>query len=197
MKEKESYQTQRRTAKTNENKILKALLSHPKTFTELRNEVGLSQTGLSKVLKRLSKSGLIKKVMYSRAYELTSKGKRTVMAIPMMLDSIEEIMSGKHSYRNVIGKYRSGYKGISYDIMHNELGNSKLLGLFENTFEKTLSNFEKDIGKIPDIVENESELEGKIVFAITLDFDDMLKRFKLFKKRKTKDYRFLGMEWEN
>ncbi|MEM3771888.1 MAG: hypothetical protein QXW80_06225 [Candidatus Micrarchaeia archaeon] len=152
MKEKESYQTQKRKAKTNENKILKALLPYSKTITELRGEVGLSQTELSKTLKRLSESRLIQKALYSRAFEFTSKGKRTVKAILMMLNSVEEIMSAKHSYKNVIGKYNSGYKGISYDVMYNYLRNDKLLDLFENTFKKTLSNFEKNVAKIPDNV---------------------------------------------
>ncbi|MEM3431491.1 MAG: winged helix-turn-helix transcriptional regulator [Candidatus Micrarchaeia archaeon] len=152
MKEKESYQTQKSKAKTNENKILKALLPYSKTFTELRSEVGLSQTELSKTLKRLSESRLIQKALYSRAYELISKGKRTVKAILMMLNSVEDIMSAKHSYKNVIGKYNSGYNGISYDVIYNYLRNDKLLDLFENTFKKTLSNFEKNVAKIPDNV---------------------------------------------
>ncbi|MEM3845100.1 MAG: winged helix-turn-helix transcriptional regulator [Candidatus Parvarchaeota archaeon] len=195
----EKFHTQKEIRKKNEDKILLELKESPKRFKDLQNKLNFSPMGLKKILSRLKEEQEIEKVMYQghEAYSLTKKGKRTVEEIPMMLDSIEQIMSDKHSYRNVIGKYSLGYKGISYDVMHNELGNYKLFGLFENTFKETLSNFEKDVGKIPDIVENESELKGKIVFAITLDFDDMIKRFKQFKEGKPKDSRFLRMEWEN
>ena len=106
---KETYKTQRTTATDNENKILKALLPNPKTFTELKNELKISHTGLSKILDRLESTESIKRMEYSKAYELTAKGNKIVKAIPIIQDSIEEILKGKHRYSNEMGKFRLGY----------------------------------------------------------------------------------------
>lgn len=191
---KETYKTQRTTATDNENKILKALLPNPKTFTELKNELKISHTGLSKILDRLESKETIKRMEYSKAYELTAKGQKIVKAIPIILDSIEEILEGKHRYWNKMGKFRLGYKGISFDILNNICVDTKLVSVFESIIEESLKILENKIADIPDIVENESLLNGKLVLAITMDFEDMKKQFL---NRNNKQWKKFAIEWKN
>ena len=191
---KETYKTQRTTATVNENNILKALLPNPKTFTELKNELKISHTGLSKILDRLESKGGIKRVAYSKAYELTVNGKKLVRAIPIIQDSIEEILKGKHRYSNEMGKFRLGYRGINFDVLHDFRVDPKLAQIFENIVRDTFNEVEAKIADIPDIVKDKSVLSGKMVLAITLDFEDMKKQFL---NRNNKRWKKFGIEWKN
>ena len=191
---KETYKTQRTTATVNENNILKALLPNPKTFTELKNELKISHTGLSKILDRLELKGSIKRVEYSKAYELTVNGKKLVRAIPIIQDSIEEILKGKHRYSNEMGKFRLGYRGINFDVLHDFRVDPKLAQIFENIVRDTFNEVEAKIADIPDIVKDKSVLSGKMVLAITLDFEDMKKQFL---NRNNKRWKKFGIEWKN
>lgn len=194
MKEKERYITQRKTAEKNKNMILISLLLHPKTFTELKNEIGLSPTGLSKIIHRLLEAGLIQNVIYSKAYELTKKGTKIVKAIPIIQSSIDQIMDNEHSYRNKIGEYSLGYKGISYDILREGKIRFGLFDLFNKSVEEKLDDVNELIGKIPDIVNDKSELKGKMVLAFTIDFDDMKAQFL---NRHNKTWTMYGINWTN
>ena len=191
---KETYKTQRTTATDNENKILKALLPNPKTFTELKNELKISHTGLSKILDRLESTESIKRMEYSKAYELTAKGNKIVKAIPIIQDSIEEILKGKHRYSNEMGKFRLGYKGINFDILNDIRVDPKLAKIFESIARDTFKELEAKIADIPDIVKDKSVLNGKMVLAITIDFEDMKKQFL---NRNNKQWKKLEIEWKN
>ena len=173
---------------------MKALLPHPKTFTELKNEIGLSPTGLSKILDRLSESKLIQKVIYSKAYELTRKGNKTVEAIPIIRASIDQIMGDKHSYYNEIGKYNLGYSGITYEIAYESKIKFELFDIFNKSVREKLADVNSLIGKIPDIVNDKSDLKGKMVLAFTIDFDDMKEQFL---NRNNKTWLTYGKKWEN
>ncbi len=189
-----TYETQRKTAKNNENRLLKALMQNPKTFTELKEELGISHTGLSEILNRLVTKVEIKRMEYSKAYELTNKGKKIVKAIPIIQDSIESIMDGKHSYSNVIGKYSLGYKGINLDILSEAQVNQGLAITFEKIVTECFEKSENTIADIPNIVNDKSELKGKMVIAITIDFDDMIKQFL---NRNNKTWKKFPFNWEN
>ena len=191
---KESYKTQRNTARDNENRILKALLPYPKTFTELMNQLNISHTGLSKILGRLQTKGQIKKVEYSKAYELTVKGNKTVKAFPIIQDSMESILGGKYNYSNETGKFSLEYKGINLDILSDVQVVPELSGTFEEIVEECLKKSENTIAEIPRIIGDKSELKGKMVLALTIDFDDMREQFL---NRNNKTWKKYGLKWEN
>ena len=146
---------------------MKALLPNPKTFTELKNELKISHTGLSKILDRLESTESIKRMEYSKAYELTAKGNKIVKAIPIIQDSIEEILKGKHRYSNEMGKFRLGYKGINFDILNDIRVDPKLAKIFESVARDTFKELEAKIADIPDIVKDKSVLNGKMVLAMS------------------------------
>lgn len=173
---KESYETQRNTAKKNENKILSSLLEHPKTFTELLKEIDLSQTGLSKILKRLEENKLIQHPEYSKAYELTSKGKRNAKAIPVLQYNLEEIISHRHNYK-------SNYFSEN-DIKWSLLSELESPRIKYNTFIDKISNEYRELIlmniKERYVTENEDktysiinaeDLKGKHIIAFEIDFD--------------------------
>ncbi len=191
---KETYQSQRKTAIDNENKILKALLPHPKTFTKLMEELEISHTGLSKILDRLESKNEIKRVDYSKAYELTNKGIRRVKTFPVTQNYIEEILNEKHRYFIKMGKFRLGYKGISYDILSNTDIDIKTSKVFEDIGNDTLRNLENKMIDIPNIIGDKSKFKGKMVLAFTIDFEDMKEQFL---KRNNKDWVKFGIKWEN
>lgn len=63
--------------------VLEALTEGPKTWTNLRNAVGLTDGGVQKVLKELLKMGIVEEVLISteggfkeKKYALTSKAKK-------------------------------------------------------------------------------------------------------------------------
>ena len=194
MTEKEKYAIQEKKAKLNEDRIKLSLKEHPKTFTELKNEFKLSPRGLSKILERMESKGLIQHPEYSKAYELTRKGMREAKVIPLLEYSLDEIISGKYSYKNHRGKSSLGYKGISYDTIKDINVRSELFKFFNDMIKVLLNDFDDNIGKIPEIIESEDQLKGKMIFAFTIDFDDMKKQFL---KRYNKDWLKFGIKWEN
>lgn len=173
---KESYETQRNTAKKNENKILSSLLEHPKTFTELLKEIDLSQTGLSKILKRLEYDKLIQHPEYSKAYELTSKGKRTVKAIPVLQYNLEEIISQPHTYNSNYFTYNDIKWSllrelesplIKYNAFINKISNEYRELILMSVKERYIKENEDKIYSLM----NAEDLKGKHIFAFEVDFD--------------------------
>jgi len=179
-------------AEMNENKILMSLSEHPKTFTELMKELKFSPRGLSIILKRMTMDNLIQHLEYSEAYALTQKGKRTLKAIPILKYNLEEIMEKKHSYEN--GKYRVEYKGIGYDIAYDSDFNLELAKIFKDKLMIFLSDLEKEIGNIPNIIKDKEQLKGKMILALTLDLKEMKEQFlKRYGNSMKKSY----VKWEN
>ncbi len=96
----DKFRTQKETKRKNEEAILKSLNEKPKRFTNLKEETGLSQMGLTAILKRLVNEGKIEKIMYSNheAYQLTKKGQDYVKGMWMILNEIYELQNTKTSY---------------------------------------------------------------------------------------------------
>ena len=188
------YESQRKIAEINKNTVLKSLLEHPKTFTDLKTEIPLSRQGLTNVLNRMIKDDFIKHVQYSRTYELTSNGKKNAKAIPLMLDNIEEIFSKDHNYNTEFGKHRLRYEGITYETVYENKIKFELFNAFNKSVEEKLEDVTKLVGIIPDIVTDKSELKGKMVLAFTIDFDDMKEQFL---NRNNKSWLNFGIKWEN
>jgi len=179
-------------AEMNENKILISLSEHPKTFTELMKELKFSPRGLSIILKRMTMDNLIHHPEYSEAYTLTQKGKRTLKAIPILKYNLEEIMEKKHSYEN--GRYSMEYKGISYDLIYDSDFNFELAKIFKDKLMIFLSDLEKEIGNIPNIIKDKEQLKGKMIIAFTLDLKEMKEQFlKRYGNSMKKSY----VKWEN
>jgi len=179
-------------AEINESKILMSLSEHPKTFTELMKELKFSPRGLSIILKRMTMDNLIQHPEYSEAYTLTQKGKRTLKALPILKYSLEEIMEKRHSYEN--GRYRVEYKGIGYDIAYDSDFNLELAKIFKDKLMIFLSDLEKEIGNIPNIIKDKEQLKGKMIIAFTLDIKEMKEQFlKRYGNSMKKSY----VKWEN
>jgi len=179
-------------AEINESKILMSLSEHPKTFTELMKELKFSPRGLSIVLKRMTMDNLIHHPEYSEAYALTQKGKRTLKAIPILRYNLEEIMEKKHSYEN--GRYSVEYKGIGCDIAYDSDFNLELAKIFKDKLMIFLSDLEKEIGNIPNIIKDKEQLKGKMILALTLDLKEMKEQFlKRYENSMKKSY----VKWEN
>jgi len=179
-------------AEMNESKILMSLSEHPKTFTELMKELKFSPRGLSIILKRMTMDNLIHHPEYSEAYTLTQKGKRTLKAIPILKYNLEEIMEKKHSYEN--GRYSVEYKGIGCDIAYDLDFNFELAKIFKDKLMVFLSDLEKEIGNIPNIIKDKEQLKGKMILALTLDLKEMKEQFlKRYENSMKKSY----VKWEN
>ena len=57
-----------------------------------------------------------------------------------------------------------------------------------------LSDLEKEIGNIPNIIKDKEQLKGKMILALTLDFKEMKEQFlKRYENRMKKSY----VKWEN
>jgi len=179
-------------AEMNESKILISLSEHPKTFTELMKELKFSPRGLSIILKRMTKDNLIQHPEYSEAYALTQKGKRTLKAIPILKYNLEEIMEKKHSYEN--GRYRVEYKGIGYDLVYDSDFNFELAMILKDKLMIFLSDLEKEIGSIPNIIKDKEQVKGKMIIAFTLDLNEMKEQFL---KRHENSMKKSYVKWEN
>ena len=162
-------------AEINESKILMSLSKHPKTFTELMEELKFSPRGLSIILKRMTMDNLIHHPEYSEAYALTQKGKITLKSIPILKYNLEEIMEKKHSYEN--GRYSVEYNGIGYDIAYDSDFNLELAKIFKDKLMIFLSDLEKEISNIANIIKDKEQLKGKMIIAFTLDLNEMKEQF--------------------
>jgi len=179
-------------AEMNENKILMSLSEHPKTFTELMKELKFSPRGLSIILKRMTMDNLIHHREYSEAYALTQKGKRTLKAVPILEYNLAEIMEKKHSYEN--GRYSVEYKGIGYDLAYDSDFNFELAKILKDKLIVFLSDLEKEIGNIPNIIKDKELLKGKMIIAFTLDLNEMKEQFL---KRYENNIKKPDVKWEN
>jgi DNA-binding HxlR family transcriptional regulator len=190
------FQTQKETKDKNERLVLKLLFDSPMRFKDLLEETGLSRAGLGMILKRLQETKQIESIIDSGkpAYSLTKIGEKTVKAIPIILDSIESILDGKHNYSNETGKFSLGYKGINLDVLSDVQVKTELVEPFEEIVKECLKKSENTIAEIPSIIRDKSELKGKMVLAFTIDFDDMREQFL---NRNNKTWKKFGLIWEN
>jgi len=69
------------------------------------------------------------------------------------------------------------YKGISYDIAYDSDSNFKLAKIFKKKFMIFLSDLEKEIGNIPNIIKDKKQLKDKMIIAFTLDLKQMKEEF--------------------
>ncbi|AKA49674.1 hypothetical protein IX51_11820 [uncultured archaeon] len=192
----DKFRTQKETKDKNERKILNLLYDSPMRFKDLLEETRLSRAGLDIILKRLQDTKQIESIIDGGkpAYSLTKKGEKTVKSIPIIQDNIESILNVKHEYSNEMGKFRLGYKGIDFDVLRDAQVDANLTNTFEEIAKECLKKSENTIADIPDIVRDKSELKGKMVLALTIDFDDMREQFM---KRNNKAWKKFGLKWEN
>lgn len=192
----EKFQVQKEIKRKNEELILIELKESPRQFKEFIGKLKLSPMGLTNILKRLVNEEKIQKVLHEghEAYGLTEKGEKIVRAIPILLDNIETILRDKHKYQNIMGKFHSGYRGISFDVLNDIHVDPKLGYVFKRIVEKTVKKVDNKIADIPDIVKDESVLSGKMVLAITIDFDDMKQQFL---NRNNKQWKKFAIDWKN
>ena len=107
-------------------------------------------------------------------------------------EDFEEIMVKKHSYEN--GRYSMEYKWINYDIAYDSVFNLKLAKIFKDKLMIFLSDLEKEIGNIPNIIKDKEQLKGKMILALTLDLKEMKEQFlKRYENSMKKSY----VKWEN
>ena len=190
------FRTQKETKERNERQILKLLYDSPMRFKDLLEETRLSRAGLDMILKRLQETNQIESIIVEGkpAYSLTKKGEKTVKAIPIIQDSIESILDGKYNYSSEIGKFSLGYQGINLDVLSDVQVKPKLVEPFEEIVKDCLNKSVDKISDIPHIVRDKSELKGKMVLALTIDFDDMREQFL---NRNNKTWKKFGLKWEN
>lgn len=190
------FRAQKERKDKNERLILKLLYDSPMRFKDLLEKTKLSRAGLGDVLKRLQKAKQIEPIIYEGkpAYSLTKKGEKTVKAIPIIQDSIESILDGKYNYSSEIGKFSLGYKGINLDVLSDVRVNTELIRPFEEIIKGCLKKSTDTIAEIPSIIRDKSELKGKMVLALTIDFDDMREQFQ---NRNNKDWKKYELKWEN
>lgn len=190
------FRTQKETKERNERLVLKLLFDSPMRFKDLLEETGLSRAGLDMILKRLQETKQIGSIIDSGkpAYSLTKKGEKTVKAIPIIQDNLESILKVKHEYSNEMGKFKLGYKGINFDVLNDAQVDANLTNVFKEIVKECLKKSENTIAEIPSIIRDKSELKGKIVLALTIDFDDMREQFL---NRNNKAWKKFGLKWEN
>jgi DNA-binding HxlR family transcriptional regulator len=190
------FRTQKETKERNERLVLKLLFDSPMRFKDLLEETGLSRAGLDMILKRLQETKQIESIIDSGkpAYSLTKKGEKTVKAIPIIQDNLESILKVKHEYSNEMGKFKLGYKGINFDVLNDAQVDANLTNVFKEIVKECLKKSENTIAEIPSIIRDKSELKGKMVLALTIDFDDMREQFL---NRNNKTWKKFGLKWEN
>lgn len=190
------FRTQKETKERNERLILKLLYDSPMRFKDLLEETGLSRAGIDMILKRLQETKQIESIIVEGkpAYSLTNKGEKTVKAIPIIQDNLESILKVKHEYSNEMGKFKLGYKGINFDVVNDAQVNANLTSTFKEIVKECLNKSENTIADIPNIIRDKSELRGKMVLALTIDFDDMREQFL---NRNNKTWKKFGLKWEN
>lgn len=127
-------------------------------------------------------------------YVLTEIGKTYYNNLWIIEMNIRRLKNNSANYNNKRGKYSLGYKGINYDTIKDINVKSELFKIFNDTIEGLLVNLDSNISKIPEIIENEKQLNGKMIFAFTIDFNDMKEQFL---KRNNKDWLKFGIKWEN
>ena len=98
----EKFKTQQETKNRNETAILKALSEKPMRFKDLKETTGLSQMGLTAILKRLQSENKIERILFDNheAYAITKKGQGYLKSMWMILNEIYEMQSGKTNYKN-------------------------------------------------------------------------------------------------
>lgn len=190
------FRTQKETKERNERLVLKLLFDSPMRFKDLLEETGLSRAGLDMILKRLQETKQIESIIDSGkpAYSLTKKGEKTVKAIPIIQDNLESILKVKHEYSNEMGKFKLGYKGMNFDVLNDAQVDASLTNTFKEIVKECLKKSEDTIAEIPNIIRDKSELKGRMVLALTIDFDDMREQFQ---NRNNKAWKKFGLKWEN
>ena len=98
----EKFRTQQETKNRNEITILKTLNENPMRFKDLKEKTGLSQMGLTTILKRLQDQGKIEKTLHENheAYKLTKKGEEYIKGMWMILNEIYEMQNVKTNYKS-------------------------------------------------------------------------------------------------
>jgi len=90
--------------------------------------------------------------------------------------------------------YNVEYKGIGYDIAYDSDFNFELAKIFKDKLMIFLSDLEKEIGNIPNIIKNKEQLKGKMILALTLDLKEMKEQFL---KRYGNSMKKSDVKWEN
>lgn len=113
----EKFRTQLEIKSRNETAILKALSEKPIRFKDLKENTGLSQMGLTTILKRLLSENKIKKIIYEghESYALTEKGNEEygkLWHIESIIREMKSLNSGS------LLTYWKPY-GIEYSIIQN------------------------------------------------------------------------------
>ena len=176
----EKFRKQLETKSRNETAILKALSEKPMRFKDLKETTGLSQMGLTAILKRLQSENKIERILFDNheAYAITKKGQGYLKSMWMILSEIYEI-------QNVKTNYKSNYFSSS-DIKWSLLTEVESPHIDYTKFIKKISNdyltlILRDIKKNY-LVKNEEQsytitepekIRGKHIITFEVDFDLM------------------------
>jgi len=82
----------------------------------------------------------------------------------------------------------------NYDIAYASDFNFKLAKIFKDKLMIFLSDLEKEIGNIPNIIKDKEQLKGKMIIAFTLDLKEM--KEQLLKRYGNSMKKFYA-KWEN
>lgn len=198
----EKFKTQHETKNKNEENVLKNLYNNPMRFKDLKEETGLSQMGLTAVLKRLITEGKIEKIMYEghESYALTKDGQDYLKGMWMILHEIYEMQDVKTTYKSnyfstsdikwsLLTEVESPL--FNYSEFIDKFSEDYLRMILQNIKEKYLV---KNEGQSYSIREPE-KIRGKHIIAFEVDFDlirknldDALKPVSMGNKDKIGEY---------
>ena len=200
----EKFKTQRETKNKNETAIFKVLSEKPMRFKDLKENTGLSQMGLTAILKRLQNENKIEKIMYENheAYRITKSGNEEyekLWHIESIIKEIKSLNSGS------LLTYWKPY-GIEYSIIQDTTFLSKneiahlIYGQNPEYFEKEDINSQSLADEIAKYIidwiiryANDKGLkssnfqDGHLILTYAFDFKKMSEYLKQFEIGDAKD----------
>lgn len=193
----EKFRLQLETKSRNETAILKALSEKPMRFKDLKENIGLSQMGLTAILKRLQSKNKIKKTIHEdhESYVLTKKGSEEyekLWHIESIIKEIKSLNSGS------LLSYWKPY-GMEYSIIQdtNFLSKNKIAHLIYGQNPEYFENEDNNPQSLADEISkyilkwiisyaNDKGLkssdfqDGHLILTYAFDFKKMIEYLKQF-----------------
>ena len=201
MKKKEKYEQQKETRLLNEHRILRFLDVGRARFGELLESTGLTDAGLSKVLKRLEEQGKIVKEGKGKKTRYKLEHGSTAKEIQYLGYKIEDLRKdGGKYYVDFADNHLSEATGygppfgiLSHIFLDKEIGKKfnpilkKDVFELENIlFEKIKSNIELE--RIPKFISKEKadHEENTIIIAFEIKYQNLLNEIKNYNEQNHK-----------
>ena len=189
----DKFRYQKMIKSKNEESILLMLKESPKRFKELKEKTGLSQMGLTNILKKLTKDNKLKKIIdkdedkYHEAYTLTKKGQDYLKGMWMILNEIYDLESKKAGYNSSYFSFldvnwstiiEKDSTFIDYDDFTDDVTKQYT----ELVFKHIKKNYIKKNNNGKYYLDNADKIHGKHIIAFEVDLDSIKKNIEDFIK---------------